>query len=94
VEGRDFDSNRYRSIIDLSGKSVLLLDDTWATGGHAQAAGYSLATAGAQKVALIVIGRHIRRDYEPVQSSGETCGDILDALPAEFDWATCAVHAR
>lgn len=92
VEGRNFDSNRYRSIAALSGKSVLLLDDTWVTGGHAQAAAYALTTAGAQKVALIVIGRHFRRDYEPVQGSGETCGDIFDTLPADFDWATCAVH--
>jgi hypothetical protein len=22
-----------------------------------------------------------------------TCGDILDALPEDFDWTTCAVHA-
>jgi predicted amidophosphoribosyltransferase len=93
VEGRDFDSNRYRAIADLSGKSVLLLDDTWVTGGHAQAAAHALTRVGAQKVALVVIGRHIHRNFEPVQGSGETCGDILDALPAEFDWTTCAVHA-
>lgn len=36
---------------------------------------------------------HVRRDYEPVQGSGESCGDILDALPESFDWTTCAVHA-
>jgi len=28
-----------------------------------------------------------------VQGSGENRGDILDALPEDFDWATCAVHA-
>jgi predicted amidophosphoribosyltransferase len=93
VEGRDFDANRFRAITDLSGSSVLLLDDTWATGGHAQSAAYALTAAGAQKVALVVIGRHIRRDFEPVQGSGEACGDLLDALPAEFEWTTCATHA-
>jgi predicted amidophosphoribosyltransferase len=92
VEGREFDSNRYRSIADLSGESVLLLDDTWTTGGHAQSAARVLNTAGAQKVGLVVIGRHVRLDYEPVQGSGETCEDILEALPEDFDWATCAVH--
>jgi predicted amidophosphoribosyltransferase len=92
VEGRDFDPNRFKSIADLSGKSVLLLDDTWTSGGHAQSAPHALTGAGAQKVALAVIGRHVRRDYEPVRGSGETCGDILDALPSEFDWAACAVH--
>jgi predicted amidophosphoribosyltransferase len=92
VEGRNFDASRYRSIGDLSGESVLLLDDTWAAGGHAQSAAHALTVAGAQKVALVVIGRHVRRDYEPVQGSGESCGDIFDALPESFDWATCAVH--
>lgn len=93
VGGREFDSNRYRAIADLSGRSVLLLDDTWTAGGHAQSAAHALTVAGAQKVALVVIGRHVRRDYEPVQGSGESCGDILDALPENFDWSTCAVHA-
>jgi predicted amidophosphoribosyltransferase len=92
VEGREFSSNRYRATADLSGRSVLLLDDTWAAGGHAQSAAHALTAAGAQKVALVVIGRHVRRDYEPVQDSGESCGDILDALPENFDWTTCAVH--
>ncbi len=92
VEGREFDSNRYRSIADLSGKSVLLLDDTWTTGGHAQSAAHVLNAAGARNVGFVVIGRHVRPDYEPVQGSGETCGDILEALPKDFDWATCPVH--
>jgi phosphoribosylpyrophosphate synthetase len=93
VEGREFNSNRYRATADLSGRSVLLLDDTWAAGGHAQSAAHALTAAGAQKVALVVIGRHVRREYEPVQGSGQSCGDILDALPENFDWSTCAVHA-
>jgi len=93
VDGREFDSNRYRAIADLPDKSVLLLDDTWTAGGHAQSAAHVLMAAGAQKVALVVIGRHVRRNYEPIQGSGESCGDILDALPEDFDWATCAVHA-
>lgn len=94
VEGRDFDTNRFRSTADLSGRSVLLLDDTWATGGHAQSAAHTLTAAGAQKVALVVIGRHIRRNFEPVRGSGKTCGDLFDALPEDFSWANCSVHTR
>jgi predicted amidophosphoribosyltransferase len=93
VEGREFDANRFKPTADLSGSSVLLLDDTWATGGHAQSAAHALTAAGVQKVALVVIGRHVRRDFEPVKGSGENCGDLFDALPAEFDWTTCAAHA-
>lgn len=92
MEGRDFATNRFKPTVDLSGSSVLLLDDTWATGGHAQSAAYALTAAGAEKVALVVIGRHIRPEYEPVKGSGETCEDLLDGLPEPFDWGTCAVH--
>jgi predicted amidophosphoribosyltransferase len=93
VEGRDFDANRFRSTADLSGKSVLLLDDTWVTGGHAQSAAHVLAAAGAEKLALVVVGRHVRRDFEPVKGSGKACGALLDALPEDFNWESCAVHS-
>lgn len=93
VEGREFDANRFRATSDVSGQSILLLDDTWTTGGHAQSASQALLNAGSTKVALVVIGRHIRRDYEPVRDSGETCGSLLDDLPEAFDWSTWAVHA-
>lgn len=92
VEGREFDANRFRPMADLTGNAVMLLDDTWATGGHAQSAAHALRATGARTVALIVIGRHVRRDYEPVRDSGETCGKLLDALPDDFNWAKCAVH--
>jgi predicted amidophosphoribosyltransferase len=92
VEGRDFDANRFRAITDLSARSVLLLDDTWATGGHAQSAASALMAAGAQKVALVVIGRHVRPEYEPVNGSGKDCGDLFNALPEDFDWDICAAH--
>ncbi|HET9153542.1 MAG TPA: hypothetical protein VFN85_05460 [Solirubrobacterales bacterium] len=92
VSGRDFSPDRYEAIQDVAGRSVLLLDDTWVTGGHARSASYALKAAGVDKVGLVVIGRHMRRDYEPVKDSGTTCGDLLDKLPDAFSWTTCAVH--
>lgn len=92
VEGREFDADRFRPVDDLAGESVLLLDDTWTTGGHARSASATLRAAGASEVALVVIGRHIRPEYEPVDGSGETCGKLLGELPESFDWTTCAVH--
>lgn len=92
VEERGFDPDRFSSTTELAGESVLLLDDTWTTGGHARSASHSLVAAGAATVSLVVIGRHVSRDYEPAKGSGESCGDLLDALPEDFDWATCAVH--
>jgi predicted amidophosphoribosyltransferase len=92
VEGREFNADRFRPTSELSDESVLLLDDTWTTGGHARSASHALHEAGASKVALVVIGRHIRPDYEPVEGSGETCNDFLEALPEDFDWTICGVH--
>ncbi len=49
--------------------------------------------AGAGSLALVVIGRHIDRRWEPVRGSGVTCGDIFDELPTVFDWEICVAHA-
>jgi predicted amidophosphoribosyltransferase len=92
VVGRDYDPRRFEAIDTVSGSAVLLLDDTWVTGGHAQSAASALRAAGAAKVAVVVIGRHLRREYEPVAGSGTDCGDLFDALPPAFSWTTCAVH--
>ena len=43
----------------VGGADVLLVDDTWVSGGSAQSAAAALKTAGARRVALVVLGRHI-----------------------------------
>lgn len=89
--GRHYDADRYVATRPLDGKDVLLVDDTWATGGHAQSAAAALTAAGARRVGLVVIGRHIQRGWEP--EPGVTNGQKLDALPKAFDWDTCCVHS-
>jgi hypothetical protein len=42
---------------------VLLMDDTWTSGGHAQSASLALHRAGAGHVSLLVAARWISRDY-------------------------------
>lgn len=42
---------------------MLLLDDTWATGGHAQSAALGLRSAGAAHISLLVAARWIKTDY-------------------------------
>jgi hypothetical protein len=41
------------------GSDVLLVDDTWVSGGSAQSAAAALKLAGARHVALVVLGRHV-----------------------------------
>jgi predicted amidophosphoribosyltransferase len=87
VTGRAFDPGRYHAATDLRGRNVLLIDDTWARGGHAQSAGAALKAAGADHVAAVLLGRHVNPSWQPVQGSG----DLLKALP-HFDWTRCCVH--
>jgi hypothetical protein len=78
---REVHSDHFRVPGDVPGDAhVLLLDDTWTRGGHAQSAALALRTAGAQRVSVLVvarwlnpdfgdtgdfIGEHLRRDYDP-----------------------------
>ena len=41
------------------GADMLLVDDTWVSGASAQSAAAALKAAGARRVALVVIGRHV-----------------------------------
>jgi hypothetical protein len=43
----------------VAGADVLLVDDTWVSGGSAQSVAAALKAAGARRVALVVLGRHV-----------------------------------
>ena len=43
----------------VAGADVLLVDDTWVSGASAQSAAAALKAAGARRVALVVLGRHV-----------------------------------
>lgn len=88
--GREYNEGRYTAMGDVAHANILLVDDTWTRGGHAQSAAYALRQAGARRIALVVIGRHIHRTWE--LNPGETNAHRLDALPRRFRWDTCAVH--
>jgi predicted amidophosphoribosyltransferase len=86
---REFDAERYVPERQLDSANVLLIDDTWASGVHAQSAAYALQQAGAATVCLVVIGRHV----QPTWTVGEkTSEELLKELPRTFDWDRCAVH--
>jgi len=44
------------------GTDVLVVDDTWVSGGSAQSAAVALKLAGARRVAIIVLGRYVNPD--------------------------------
>lgn len=88
-DGHVFLPGRYEATERLDGHHVLLVDDTWTSGGHARSAAFALRQAGAATVALVVIGRHVNPDWEV---EGVTCGDRFRALPKAFDWEKCRAH--
>jgi len=57
--GRALDPGRFYAPGSVTGQAVLLLDDTWTSGGTAQSAAVALKRAGARSVAVVVAGRHL-----------------------------------
>jgi phosphoribosylpyrophosphate synthetase len=60
---------------DVGGADVLVVDDTWVSGGSAQSAAVAVKLAGARRVAIVVIGRHVNPN-DPLSAR------FLAALPA------------
>jgi hypothetical protein len=56
---RALDPGRFRARRPVTGAAVLLLDDTWVSGGSAQSAAVALRRAGARSVAVVVLGHHL-----------------------------------
>jgi hypothetical protein len=83
---RDLDPDRFRAEQPLPGAAVLLLDDTWASGGSAQSASVALRQAGARWVAVVVLGRHLA----PPSAPGAPVVSSAPGVPFRLD--RCAVH--
>lgn len=71
---------------DIRGSTVLLIDDTWTTGAHAQSAAWTLKRAGAARVAILVVGRHF------VPSFADNSTNLRVAKQRRFSWEHCCVH--
>jgi hypothetical protein len=56
---RGVDPGWLRATGAVAGAEVLVVDDTWVSGGSAQSAAAALKLAGARRVAIVVLGRHV-----------------------------------
>ena len=86
VACRAYNPEKYQATTRLSGGPVLLIDDTWTTGANAESAAATLRAAGSGPVGLVVIGRHINRDWHENDRR-------LRALGQRFDWSRCVLCA-
>ncbi len=84
-QGRDLDVRRFATTESVAGANVLILDDTWVSGASAQSAAAALKAAGAERVAVVVLGRHIN-------PADPRAADLLARLDgARYDLARCAI---
>jgi hypothetical protein len=65
------------------GSHALLIDDTWATGGHAQSAVLALRKAGATWISVLVVARWLNEDY------GDNKQFIADLATRDYDPSLC-----
>ena len=67
----------------IQGSHVLLIDDTWAGGGHAQSAALALRAAGASFVSVMVVARWLRPEY------AQNSQFIKERLTLDYDPYVC-----
>lgn len=78
---RTFNADHF-AVAPTTARHVLLLDDTWTTGGHLQSASAALKNAGVE----IVTGLAVARWLDP---SWSTTKAFMTSLTADFDPALC-----
>jgi predicted amidophosphoribosyltransferase len=81
---REVSPDHFHSAAPLPlGSHVLLMDDTWTGGGHAQSAALSLRRAGAARVSVLVVARWIKKDF------GDNAGFLRDLADRDYDPVIC-----
>ncbi len=73
LDDRDLSLDLFTAPRKLPHARVLLLDDTWTTGSRAQSATAALKLAGAARVVVVVVGRHLG----PLDGGTQPFGDLL-----------------
>jgi len=55
----------------IRGRHIMVIDDTWTTGGNAQSAALALRDAGASHVSVLVAARWLRLDNPPIAEAAK-----------------------
>ncbi len=84
---RYFSESKFEATRRLDHQAILLIDDTWTTGASAQSAAAALKAAGAERVAAVVIGRHLNREWHENDRR-------IRGIARPFEWQACALCAK
>ena len=79
-------ADRYAVTREVTDRKVLVVDDTWTTGAHAQSASAALKSAGASRVAIVAIGRWFNPSY---RDGGPW---LAEHRKPGWDWQTCCLE--
>ena len=71
----------------VRGRHVLLIEDTWTTGGNAQSAALTLRRGGATSVTIVALARWLKLEEPP------TGAFVKSRLTADYDPLICPVNA-
>jgi orotate phosphoribosyltransferase len=66
-----------------SGAHVLVIDDTWTSGGHAQSVALAVRKAGAEKVSILNLARYFKEGY------GDNAKFVAKYLTRDYDPLIC-----
>ena len=77
--------DRYVATRSLKGTRVLVVDDTWTTGAHAQSASTALKAAGADAVGVVALGRWFTTDFRDNKKW------LADKRSKSWDWQVCGI---
>ena len=81
---REINPEHFSTDVQLPPRShVLVIDDTWAGGGHAQSAVLALRRAGAAHVSVLVIARWINENF------GDNAKFLRELSSRDYDPAVC-----
>ena len=77
IHARGINPRWVRVHTPVAGGDIVVVDDTWVSGGSAQSTAAALKLSGARRVAIVVLGRHVHPD-DPRSRA------LLDAAGKEF----------
>lgn len=82
--GRAVTVDRFSVPLDLRGANVLVIDDTWTSGGSALSAAHALFKAEAENVVIVTLGRH----FQPGYKQGHIYSSYANELGFDPQWCT------
>jgi hypothetical protein len=73
-----------------SGSHVLVIDDTWASGSHAQSMALSARAAGAERISVLIVARWIKPEFaENRRFITEHLNKLYDPRVCPWDTSAC-----